>query len=424
MIKKYIEDEKASILLFLTVFIMYSLVYMTKNCYSAAMALIVEQGIYTKTQTGLISALFYLVYAAFQVVGGFLSDKVSPFKLIIIGLFGATISNILVANSNSYYFTLIVWCFNAIAQFGIWPSVFKICSSYLANVHRAKAVFYISFPSTIGLILSYLVAGFSSDYKTIFVISSVILLVMTIFMIFASKYFNSKLVIAKANDESMTDDKITYKSDDKNNDISFGKILLKSGYIILLPVFFVNTIFGSGIKALSPTFLMETYESVSASVASILNIIPLVIGFFGMFLIKYIYTHKKFNEVSALSLLFFISTLIISVMLFAGTISVWIIVTAISLTSFVTGMSGIVISSYISLHFAKYGKGGTISGITNAIAALAFASYNIVFTYIADYFGSWNVVVRIWVTIGIVACLISIIAIIPWKKFINKQKDL
>jgi len=41
---------------FLMIFTVYSFVYMTKNCYSAAMASIVAEGVMTKTETGVIAA--------------------------------------------------------------------------------------------------------------------------------------------------------------------------------------------------------------------------------------------------------------------------------------------------------------------------------------------------------------------------------
>ena len=93
---KCLSDSKKSICLFLLVFISYSLIYMTKNCYSAAMADIVKDGIMTKSQTGLISACFYLVYAVFQVVGGVAADRFAPHKLVLIGYIGAGIANMLI----------------------------------------------------------------------------------------------------------------------------------------------------------------------------------------------------------------------------------------------------------------------------------------------------------------------------------------
>ena len=77
MVRKSLRDEKKSIVLFLLLFIVYALIYLTKNCFSAAMAPIVAEGIMTKSETGLIAAVFYLIYAPFQIVGGFAADRYS-----------------------------------------------------------------------------------------------------------------------------------------------------------------------------------------------------------------------------------------------------------------------------------------------------------------------------------------------------------
>ena len=91
-----LKNERKSICLFLLIFVTYSLIYMTKNCYSAAMASIVSQGIMTKSETGLIAAVFYLIYAPFQIVGGIVADRFSPYLLVLFGTLGAGVCNLLV----------------------------------------------------------------------------------------------------------------------------------------------------------------------------------------------------------------------------------------------------------------------------------------------------------------------------------------
>ena len=98
--QKYLESKKLSIILLLSIFLLYAVVYMTKNVFSSAMASIVEEGFMTKSQTGLINAVFWFVYAPFQIVGGFAADKYSPYKLILIGLIGGLISNIIIYFKN------------------------------------------------------------------------------------------------------------------------------------------------------------------------------------------------------------------------------------------------------------------------------------------------------------------------------------
>ena len=60
---------------FVFIFLLYAVVYMTKNMFTSAMAIIVEEGFMTKSQTGLINAIFWIVYAPFQIIGGFAVDR-------------------------------------------------------------------------------------------------------------------------------------------------------------------------------------------------------------------------------------------------------------------------------------------------------------------------------------------------------------
>ena len=154
--QKYLESKTLSIILFVFVFLLYAVVYMTKNVFSAAMASIVEEGFMTKSQTGLINAVFWFVYAPFQIVGGFAADKHSPYKLILIGLIGGLISNIIIYFNQSYPVLMAAWSFNAIAQFGLWPGVFKIVSTQTAPSIRGAAVFWLLFSTSVGLGMSML----------------------------------------------------------------------------------------------------------------------------------------------------------------------------------------------------------------------------------------------------------------------------
>ena len=136
------------------------------------MAIIVEEGVMTKSQTGLINAAFWAVYALFQVFGGLAADKFSPFKLIIIGVAGAAISNLVIYFNQSYAVIMTAWIFNAIAQFGLWPGVFKILSTQLAPSLRRTAVFWMLFATSLGLGLSMLTASFVGNWKYNFLISA------------------------------------------------------------------------------------------------------------------------------------------------------------------------------------------------------------------------------------------------------------
>ena len=52
----HLENSKISKQFYLIIWIEYALIYMTKNCFNAAMASMVYEGVLTKSQTGLIIA--------------------------------------------------------------------------------------------------------------------------------------------------------------------------------------------------------------------------------------------------------------------------------------------------------------------------------------------------------------------------------
>ena len=94
-VNMHLENKSVSKKFFWMLWIMYAVVYMTKSCYSGAMASIVHEGVLTKSQTGLITASFYFVYAPLQILGGIFADKYNPEKMIKIGLVGSGVANLI-----------------------------------------------------------------------------------------------------------------------------------------------------------------------------------------------------------------------------------------------------------------------------------------------------------------------------------------
>ena len=92
-INVHLENRKESRIFFAFIWIMYSLVYTTKSCFSAALVFIKQEGVLTLTQISFIMAMFYTVYAPLQVVGGIFADKYSPERMITVSLIGSAAAN-------------------------------------------------------------------------------------------------------------------------------------------------------------------------------------------------------------------------------------------------------------------------------------------------------------------------------------------
>ena len=412
--RKYVADKKISILLFAVVFLTYSLVYMTKNCYSAAMAAIVAEGIMTKSQTGLINAAFYLVYAPFQILGGFAADKYSPYKLIAIGTLGAGVANLLIYFTQSYVAMIIIWSLNAVVQFGIWPSIFKIVSTELAPAHSITAIFYICLASTAGLLLSYILAVFISDWKNNFLVSAIVLFCVTVLFYLIYTRIEKRMVIEEISPQKTQ--KLEVREKKKGE---FAGVLIKSGVPIIFVAYVIQSMLSNGIKAVAPVMLMESYENISAALANGLNIILIAVGALGVFLASI----SLLRRVSPITVILGFSLLCLPLLLLVsrvGKINIAFVVMSMALAMLFLMTSSSYISP-ISKTFSAYGCVGTISGLFNCMASLGIVFSNYLFTTFSENYG-WEFTTRFWLYIAIAETVLCLVANPIWKKFVKNIK--
>ena len=138
---KYLEDKKASTAVLLVCFVAYTIIAFARNAYTAAVPGIIAEGIFTKMDVGTINSSFFLTYGAVQIFGSFLTDKIAPFKIIMLGLLGTTLANIAMAVSPTYSVIFIARAASGIAQFGTWPALLKIAAEYVNKDYRRRAMY-------------------------------------------------------------------------------------------------------------------------------------------------------------------------------------------------------------------------------------------------------------------------------------------
>lgn len=411
MNKRYLSDHRTSVLLFIFIWAMYAVVYMTKNCYTAAMASIVNEGIMTKSQTGLVAACFYLSYAPFQVVGGKLADKYPPEVLVIIGLAGAAISNLLIFLNQNYIFMIAVWTFNGAIQFGIWPGVFKIVSSQLETTYRKKAIFLISLSSSSGMALAFITAAFIKDWRNNFLISAVLLFFFTAAMIIVYYFINRKATFAEEAPVVKASSNVEVKP------VTTKKILFGAGLVFLLIPFVVTDVVSLGVKNFAPTMLMESYDTISPMIGNFLNVFLIVAGVLGTFIVKFIYPRFVKDELSGVRNIGFISLPLLALCIFVGNKYVSVPVTVISLC-IVSACSAIMatLRSYYSARFAPYGKNGEVAGIINACSSLGVVVQTYGLSKVADAY-NWSTVFSVITALWVIFLVVTSLVLPLWKKF-------
>lgn len=415
MHSKYLTNKKLSLYLFAFIFSLYSMVYMTKHCYSAAMTTLVYEGVMTKSQTGLINAIFYLVYAPFQVIGGRLADKYNPGKLIAIGIFGSSIANLIIYLNQNYLVMIITWAINAIFQSVIWPAVFKITSSNLAVKHRKKGVFYVSFAAHIGPFLAYFVAMFVNNWQDNFLISAISQFVLAILI--AVVY---PLAEKKMEEPPHTDRKATGIMPDKYEaGLTTRTLFRKSGLFALVLVSFLYGLIYAP-KTFASVLLMESYDKVSPFIGNFLFLFTVVAAVLGSFAARWIYSKYINNEIAAhlLSVVLYVPCLVL--LLFIGKVPILAALSSLISLSLITGLH--FTTAYVSLRFARFGKNAEVAGILNCAAAVNLVVVNYGLTLLADHFG-WVVVTSLGLGMCILAILLLLWMLPRWNRFV-KEYDL
>ncbi len=406
----HLENKRESRSFFVFLWLMYATVYMTKSCFSSAMAAIVAEGSLTLSQTSFIASAFYLVYTPMQILGGIYADRYSPEKLITVGLLGGAAANLVIFFNQNYYVMLFAWMFNAAIQFALWPSVFKIMSSQLVRSDRSRMVFYMSFGTTGGLIMAYIVSAFLTHWQYNFLVSTVILLADAVVLMLYCKHLNPLL---KKDRDVVPAGKIPGSG--KSAGMGTARLFLVSGLFTVLPAVLLRAMVENGSKTLSPTMLMQCYAGISPTIGNLLNIFILVAGLLGTVLAKaLLYPRLVKNEVAAIFVLLLIAAPFVGVLVFVGHIPAWLVLFCLCMVSMaLTGTH--FLTQHYTMNYVPYGKNGTVAGIINT-AASAGVCLLFLLSLVAENAG-WNAVAVIWVAMILISATCICISIKPAQKF-------
>ncbi len=416
-LKQITDTKRASLILFITSWILYAVVSMTKSAYSASIASIIAEGVFDKSQAGIINASFYFFYGTAQLVGAKLVDKVQPSKLVNMTLIGTAISVLGMAFSKSFVMMFVLWSFCGLIQFAIWPAILRIITEFLHPSHTFSAMSAISFCYCGGMLLNYLFASVVlafSRWQTLFILTFIILsLTFVMWRIVVVKTKTACVKLHYEYQKHLYDDKDTSQQEKTH---SFSKILVSSGLLLLLIPSFMRTALDNGVKAWVPTMITESYVGISPSFASILTTAIVFVNLGGIFIAGILYPKITKNSFFASGLCFLIAVPFTVALLLIGKISVAPIVIFLAIITTMMYAGHQLIDVVIPAHFAKYGFSGSVASIVNAIASYGAVVANILFGVVAQNYG-WNVTIVFWIVFAIIAFVLCAVASPIWKRF-------
>ncbi|MBQ9977809.1 MAG: MFS transporter [Clostridia bacterium] len=410
----HLENKKISRHFFVFIWLMYTAICLSKSNFNGALASIVSEGLLTKSQTGLITAVFYGVYAPLQIIGGMIADRHSPEILIKIGFIGAAISNAIIFFNQSYPVMLAAWAFNGMIQFGIWPGIFKIISAQLVRSDRKMMSYYISFPATAGLMISYLLVAILPHWSFCFLISAVLLLFFAVGLHIYEKHLNPYMKWDRF--ENVKTEHLTMPTTK-----AVKGIFLKSGFFFVVVAVLFSMTVNQSKRSLASIMFVETYDNVSPSLGNILTIVLLIAGLVGTVLAGKIIKFVK-NQLLSSAIIFTVILPLLFLCTFVGNVSITVMVAFLCGTIVLESIEALIRTNY-TMTFAKYGKSATAAGILNAAMSMSYMLAAYIIPLLVESFG-WKAVIFIWLGMMTLSVCLLLIASVNHKIFEKKQANL
>ena len=396
-------------------FITYSIIGLTRSAYGAAIAGIVNEGYFSKSDAGIIATSFSITYCISQIVGSYYVDRISPFRIIFLGSVVTIFANIVMSISPTYWVIFIARGICGIAQFGIWPALLRILSEYVNEDHRYVWKYILPLGVTVGSVLSFLGASIISDWRGLFTLSYISMAVMTVVFAITSKYAEKKVVLKEVEVKATFSD---IQAKEKAGNMSAFKLMATSGVLFLVIPAFIKSLIGNGITNWMPTMIMESYN-VSPAISSILTALSTCANLGAIVWVIILYPRVFKLQTTALGMLYLFSVPFIAVSsVYIGKIPMILIVIFITLVSTFKGSIHQFYTVEIPKEYTKFNKAGMIAGLINAVQTFSSVIASWLWGHMAETY-SWNYIISIWTVIALVAAACCFAATPLWKKFIK-----
>ncbi len=350
--------------------VMYFCAYIGRLSYSACMPAMVHSGFLEKTAAGVIGTVFFTCYGFGQTAGGLVADRFSPGNVVFSGLFVSAVCNALMAAATGYGSLVTVWAVNGLCQSVIWPPLVRVFSSMLSPTDRMRGSVSMSSATALGSLAAYLLSASLialSGWRAAFAAASFILFAMA----FAWKVVYRDIL----RDWSCDPVGFFGKTDSHRalgSQVPLLQLLLSPTILTILTPVFIHGILKEGMTVWIPTFIVETYGTTPAVSITLTTFLPLL-GIGGAYLAKHLNGDRIKGEISTACLLFAMSSVSLLAFVRFGTVN---LLASLGLLCLVVGcVLGIntMFILIIPLHYGKYGRAATVSGVLNAVTYLGTA---------------------------------------------------
>lgn len=392
--------------------VVYFTSYLTRNSYNAVILEITSSLGKTADETGLIGTCAFLTYGLGQIICGIIGDRISPRYIILSGVAATTVCNLVMPflNGNIVLMT-VLWGINGFAQAMFWPPLVRMMAEHLSKDNYNRAVVSVTTASSVGNILLYLVSPLCisiSGWNLVFYITGIVGALMVATWYFGTAHLPTRPDGAQLNNS----DKNIGSEEAKSHSVT--KIVVASGMVFILIGIILQGMLRDGLATWMPSLISDTF-GISNAVSILTAVLLPIFAIIGIKIASAIQV-KLENELLSAALLYgvgFVLTLVMLPLLSASLVASVIVMSLI--TAVMHGVNLLLISR-VPLHYAKYGKISTVSGVLNAFTYIGSAASTYGFAVFSEKYG-WYFTVGSWAVISFIGTVVCVLNVRKWKKF-------
>ncbi|WP_062062609.1 MFS transporter [Aquimarina longa] len=160
--KKYYKNLKWQV--FISATLGYGLYYVCRLSLNVVKKPIVDAGLLTESQLGIIGSALFFSYAVGKLINGFLADHSNIQRFMSIGLLISALANLIMGFTSSFFFFAICWGVNGWVQSMGAPSSIVSLSRWYTDKERGSFYGFWSTSHNIGEALTYVLTAVVASY--------------------------------------------------------------------------------------------------------------------------------------------------------------------------------------------------------------------------------------------------------------------
>lgn len=377
------EGKKATVIGVTCIFA-YVVNYYLRNVLSVLTPTMLATGLFTKEHIAALSSTYMLLYAAGQLVNGFLGDILSPKKMASAGLLVAGVS--LIAFPFVSFELAQIICF-AVFGFGLSMMrgpLMKIISENTRPNHARLICVFFSFASFAGPLVASMFA-LIRGWNWVFVAAGGVSAALSVVVYLIITIMEKKGLVTYIKTEVKGISSI----------LSVFKIEKIAFYIIVACLVEIGA---ASIGQWITTFLTEqlTFDKETANLLySGISTIRSFMPFVSLFIFRAI----KEKDMPMMKVTFSISTVMFLMLLIAP--NRWFSLAFLTLALMASSATSALLWSIYIPSLGKTGKVSSVNGVIDCLGYIAAAGANLLFANVMENVG-WNTVYILWASIGVI----------------------